>query len=183
MGAIVASAGLLSNDISKITDVVLICAPVPAQKTLEWAISNEEQQQWRNERRDELIHRGQLFREVLNAANATISQERGDADSWPGWQIDGLGAYYAFVRHPYTSIGMSSIDVGMALAQKVGVVTLPAIFFGEGIVLAADAKRVQKEQDQQHLRFSIANILDDGIREVKARLVALDRLLMERVDA
>ena len=164
----------------KVVDALLVCAPVPPQKVLEWAIHDPEQRRWREDRRDELIGRGQLFREVMNAANARISQERGGESSWPGWEIDGLGAYYAFLRHPYAEYGMNQEDVARLLGEKVGVSCLPASFFGQGQVLPQGARRREQVRlKEEHLRISIANVLDDGIRELENRFVILDRLVRE----
>lgn len=175
-----ASSELLNKDVQKILDVTLICAPMPAQMTLAWAIEDEGQRRWRDERRDELLERGRLFRQVINSANATISQERGaeSGPDWQGWQIDGLGAYYAFLRSPYTNMGLTQERVGELLAREVGVVVLPGSFFGQGSVTGCRHRAQELRADQQHLRFSIANIREDGIRQLEERLVQLDRLLM-----
>lgn len=184
VGAIIGSAAFLRRDVSKLLDVILVCAPVPAQRTLAWAIDDEGQREWRVQRRDELLQRGKLFRSVLNAANANIAEERQSlsptASDWPGWQIDGLGAYYAYVSHPYLQSGLSQVDVATRLAREVGVVVLPAAFFGEGVQMLQDRQQSSPaplSAGQQHLRFSIANILDDGIRALQKRLVLFDRII------
>lgn len=179
VGAIIASSDLIEQEIVKVVDALLVCAPVPPQKVLEWAIHDPEQRKWRDARRDELIGRGKLFREVMNAANARISEERG-GESWQGWEIDGLGAYYAFLRHPYAENEINQEDVARLLGEKVGVSCLPASFFGQGQVLAQGAQnRQQIRLKEEHLRISIANVLDDGIRELEDRFVIFDRIVRE----
>lgn len=179
VGAVIASSQLIDEQIVKVLDALLVCAPVPPQKVLEWAIHDPDQRKWREARRDELVERSKLFREVMNAANARISQERGE-DVWQGWEIDGLGAYYAFLRHPYAEAGLSSERVARMLGEKVGVSCLPASFFGQGQVLGQRGyQRQQTRLEKEHLRISIANVLDDGIRELEDRFVIFDRLVRE----
>ena len=182
VGAIIASPELLVSEVSKILDTLIICAPVPAQKTLEWAIHDEDQRRWRNDRRDELLARAKLFTEVINSVNATVAHERGSDDTtWQGWNIDGLGAYYAFLRHPYTYLNLDQVRVGQLLAHHVGVLVLPGSSFGQGMHIDKAGKRAQTKGDKnQHLRISIANIFEDGIREMEGRLVAFDRILREK---
>jgi len=57
---------------------------------------------------------------------------------------------------------------------------LPASFFGQGQVLPQGARRREQVRlKEEHLRISIANVLDDGIRELENRFVILDRLVRE----
>jgi len=48
----------------------------------------------------------------------------------PGWEIGALGAYFAFIRHPFAEL--SSAAVAERLAKEAGVVCLPGSYFGEG---------------------------------------------------
>ena len=183
VGAIIASSLLIEQQVVKVLDALLVCAPVPPQKVLEWAIHDPQQREWRAARRDELVGRGKLFTQVVNAVNARIVEERGHehAASWPGWQIDGLGAYYAYLRHPYARDGADAESVAKGLGQRVGVSVLPASFFGEGQVLdkrkGQRVSRTKTEPDHQHLRVSIANVFDDSIRALEDRFVSFDRMM------
>lgn len=91
-----------------------------------------------------LVKRHDLFRSILP----------------PGWTIGSQGGYYAFVRHPFE--GVSALDVSMRLAKEMGVVTLPASFFGLGL-------------DNRWIRFSIANVNEESLLKVRERLVECER--------
>ena len=177
----IASPALISQA-AKVLDTTMICAPVPAQKTLEWAIHDKEQQKWRNDRRDELLERAKVFTQVINGANATIANERGsEGAEWQGWSIEGLGAYYAFLKHPYVSLGMNQLQIAQLLARHVGVLVLPGTFFGQGVHLNEGGKREQTKGDkEQHLRVSIANVFEKDIKKLEARLVAFDKIILSR---
>jgi aspartate/methionine/tyrosine aminotransferase len=71
-----------------------------------------------------------------------------------GWHVEAVGAYFAFVRHPYE--GSSSVAVAERLAKTTGIITLPGSFFGES-------------QDA-FLRFAFANVDVAGIEATAARL-------------
>jgi aspartate/methionine/tyrosine aminotransferase len=76
-----------------------------------------------------------------------------------GWVVASIGAYYAFVRHPFLQRG--SAEVCERLAAEMGVVLLPAAFFQN----SSDPRA-----DDRYIRFSVANCNDERIREVCARL-------------
>ena len=46
----------------------------------------------------------------------------------PEWKIDAIGAYFAYVQHPWPE--QSSLSVAERLARELGIVTLPGEFFG-----------------------------------------------------
>ncbi|KAJ7784952.1 pyridoxal phosphate-dependent transferase [Mycena maculata] len=75
-----------------------------------------------------------------------------------GWEVGSIGAYFAFVRHPFA--GRGSKEVCERLAGEMGVVLLPAAFFCD-----ADALR-----EDRWIRFSVANCGEQGIRSVCKRL-------------
>ncbi|KAF8199285.1 pyridoxal phosphate-dependent transferase [Mycena galopus ATCC 62051] len=75
-----------------------------------------------------------------------------------GWTVGSIGGYFAFVRHPFP--GHGSTEVCQRLAEELGIVLLPAAFFGAAL----------DKSDDRWIRFSVANCDDDRIREVCARL-------------
>ncbi|KAJ7240877.1 pyridoxal phosphate-dependent transferase [Mycena haematopus] len=75
-----------------------------------------------------------------------------------GWVVGSIGGYFAFVRHPFP--GHGSAEVCQRLAEEMGIVLLPAAFFGA----ETDGS------DDRWIRFSVANCDDDRIRAVCARL-------------
>jgi aspartate/methionine/tyrosine aminotransferase len=139
LGAVIASEPLLA-EIAKVLDCVQICPPRAAQAAVAWAV--EATAAWRAETRAAINRRIAVFRRVV-------------ADA-PGWEISAIGAYFAFVRHPFQATGEA---VGERLAREAGVVTLPGAFFGPG-------------QDR-HIRFAFANVSDAALEDVPARLRAL----------
>lgn len=118
-----------------------------------------------------------------------------DDDWWQGYSVDGLGSYYAFLRNPYfDSLGIDHERLAYLLATRVGVVTLPGSFFGQGVSYdpstgtrrkrsaeetASSSSATTSTATDQHVRVSIANIFNDGIKQIEGRLVALDRLIRQ----
>lgn len=140
LGAITAGPALVA-EVAKIMDNVQICAPRAAQAALARAIPvlNE----WREENR----HRMQPRAAALKAAIAQC----------PDWEIDALGAYFGYVRHPFGNL--DSMAVAERLAKEAGVVTIPGGFFGPG--------------QERHLRFAFANAVEETIAVLPERLKAL----------
>ncbi|MBC6716726.1 aminotransferase [Aurantimonas sp. DM33-3] len=137
VGAMIAGEATIA-ELEKVIDCIQICAPRPAQAALPWAI--EELADWRDANRDEIARRADIFR----AAFASL----------PGWELDQIGAYFAYVRHPFADRPAEA--VAEALTRELGVLVLPGSFFGPG-------------QDR-HLRIAFANVDADGIREMARRI-------------
>ncbi|MEO9788862.1 MAG: aminotransferase, partial [Aurantimonas coralicida] len=137
VGAMIAGEATIA-ELEKVIDCIQICAPRPAQAALPWAI--DELADWRDANRDEIARRADIFR----AAFASL----------PGWELDQIGAYFAYVRHPIPDRPAEA--VAEALTRELGVLVLPGSFFGPG-------------QDQ-HLRIAFANVDADGIREMARRI-------------
>ena len=72
-----------------------------------------------------------------------------------GWSIGSIGAYFAYVRHPFDRPGEA---IAQALAQQAGILCLPGAFFGPG-------------QDA-YLRMAFANVGDDRLHGLSRRLNA-----------
>ncbi|WP_439273031.1 aminotransferase [Pseudochrobactrum sp. HB0163] len=125
LGAIVAAERVI-YEIAKIMDNLQICAPRPPQAAIAQAI--EPLAEWRNENRREIARRAQALRAAIAAMK--------------GWEAVSVGAYFAFVRHPFR--GMESAVVSEKLAKTCGVITIPGAYFGEG--------------QQDFLRFAFANV-------------------------
>ncbi len=77
-------------------------------------------------------------------------------DALPEWRIDAMGAYFAYVQHPWAD--ESSINVAEQLARDYGVVTLPGEFFGPG--------------QERYLRVAFANVVSEVIALLPERLSA-----------
>jgi aspartate/methionine/tyrosine aminotransferase len=74
-----------------------------------------------------------------------------------GWHLEGCGAYFAYLRHPYD---LRSDVLAPLLVQKAGVLGLPATFF------------MPEGGGGQHLRIAFANVDRAGIAELFDRLEA-----------
>ncbi len=137
MGAITASPYVVAQ-ISKVMDNLQICAPRAAQAALARAIPALTA--WRAGNRIEIDRRAA----ALNAVMKKV----------PDWRMDSLGAYFAFVKHPFP--GVPAAVVSERLARDAGVLCVPGSYFG-------------KEQDQ-HLRFAFANADAETIGLIAERL-------------
>ncbi len=113
LGAITAGTGVIA-EIIKVMDNMQICAPRSAQLAVAEAMPILAD--WRAGNRVEITRRADALRAVMAEL--------------PGWEIGALGAYFAFIRHPFE--GLSSSAVAERLAKETGVVCLPGSYFGEG---------------------------------------------------
>ena len=139
-GAITAGPAAM-GEILKVLDSVQICAARPAQEALAWAIDGTAD--WRATMRSTINGRISAFARVVEAC--------------PGWSISSIGAYFAYVRHPFA--GVPAERVAECLAKERGVLGLPGSYFGPG-------------QDD-HLRFAFANADEAAIADLPARLEGL----------
>ena len=82
---------------------------------------------WRETNRADINRRAEVFGAALSGL--------------PEWRIDSIGAYFAYLRHPFR--GRSAQEVAERLAVERGVLCLPGIYFGPG--------------QEDHLRVAFAN--------------------------
>ncbi len=140
LGAVTAGAPLVQQ-FMKVLDCMHICPQRAGQAALTWAIGALPD--WR-------------------ASNRATINDRADAvraafQSLPDWQVESLGAYFAYVRHPFA--GTDGAAVAEALASTRGLLCLPGGAFGPG--------------QTGHLRLAFANADLDGISQVPDRLAGL----------
>jgi aspartate/methionine/tyrosine aminotransferase len=139
LGSVIAGHGVI-DEIAKILDCVQICPPRGAQAAIVWAV--EGTRAWRGEMRGVINSRIDIFREAISKSK--------------GWTISAIGAYFAYVRHPFSG---SSEAAAERLASEGGVLALPGSFFGP---------------DQEgHLRFAFANVDEACLASVAERLKSL----------
>ena len=124
LGAITAGPEAVEQ-IAKVMDNLQICAPRAAQAAVAKALPLLAD--WREENRREIVRRAEALKSVMTTV--------------PDWRIDAIGAYFAFVRHPFPSL--ESAAVAERLARRAGILCIPGGYFGEG--------------QQHHLRFAFAN--------------------------
>jgi aspartate/methionine/tyrosine aminotransferase len=137
MGAITAGPAMVEQ-VAKVMDNLQICAPRATQAAVARAIPALTE--WRRANRLEIAHRAAALRQVM----ATLSP----------WKMEALGAYFAYVRHPFTDV--ASEKVAEKLAREAGVVCLPGVYFGDG--------------QQDYLRFAFANADAAAISQLESRL-------------
>jgi len=124
LGALTASPAVIAQ-VSKVMDNLQICAP----RSPQWAVAQcfDALAAWREANRVEIATRAECFRQALNEA--------------PGWRVESLGAYFAYVKHPYGAI--DSVRVAQRLAAEQGILTVPGGYFGR--------------HQEGHLRMAFAN--------------------------
>lgn len=137
LGAITAGPAFVAQ-VAKIMDNLQICAPRAAQAAVAAALPLLAD--WREENRREILKRADVLSQVMQGLS--------------GWRVDALGAYFAFIRHPFEGIG--SAQVAETLATQVGVSCIPGSYFGPG--------------QEQYLRFAFANADIKGLTLLGERL-------------
>lgn len=137
LGAMLAPHAL-QPQIGKVLDCLQICAPRVPQMAAAWAIAA--MADYRSQNRAEIERRGAAFRAALGELR--------------GWRIEALGAYFAYVAHPFA--GVSSSEVAERLALERGVLALPGSYFGPW--------------QEGHLRFAVANVAIEAIAQLPGRL-------------
>lgn len=138
VGAIVADPALLAQAV-KVLDCLAICAPHIGQKAAVYGL--EHLSGWVADRREDIAARVAAFREAMG-------------DGRTGYGIASIGAYFAFVRHPFA--GRPAVEVARELADRHNILCLPGPMFGPG-------------QDA-YLRFAFANVDAAMMPEIARRL-------------
>jgi aspartate/methionine/tyrosine aminotransferase len=139
VGAIVGGPGFRAA-LMKALDTLQINAPKAAQAALAWGVPAL--RDWRVANRDLMAGRAEAFRRA--------------AAQLPGWRLDSLGAYFAYLRLPEEA--PEAVALAERLAVEHGLLGLPGPFFGPG--------------QERHLRLAFANAEEGVIAEVPGRLVA-----------
>jgi aspartate/methionine/tyrosine aminotransferase len=140
VGAIAAGPAFRAQ-LAKALDTWQICPARPAQAALAWAVPALAE--WRAGNRRLMADRAALFR-------AAVAQ-------LPGWRLDAIGTYFAYLRLPEGA--PDALEAAEMLAATQGLMTLPGPFFGPG--------------QQRHLRLAFANAGAEVLAQVPARLAAL----------
>jgi aspartate/methionine/tyrosine aminotransferase len=139
VGAVTAGEALVTQ-IAKVMDNLQICAPRPPQAALAKAIPALGE--WRRANTLEIAARSAALTEVMASVQ--------------GWDVAALGAYFAFVRHPFADL--SAFDAARRLARESGVITIPGSFFGNGL--------------ERYLRVAFANADVATIRQLGKRFAS-----------
>jgi len=137
-GAMIAKPAFIAQ-VAKVMDCMAICAPSLGQHAALYGLENL--QDWRMEKRQLMDDRIKAFSSAMAGTNS-------------GYKIRSIGAYFAYVEHPYED--RDSMSVARMLAEERNLLCLPGSMFGEG-------------QDQL-LRFAFANMEAERMPEIAARL-------------
>lgn len=137
LGAITAGEAAIQAA-AKIMDNLQICAPRPPQAAIARALPAL--RNWRAANALEILRRADALEETMEGVE--------------GWEIGAVGAYFAYIRHPFR--GAASSEVAEKLAREAGVVSIPGDYFGAG--------------QHDYLRFAFANADSEAIRLLRQRL-------------
>lgn len=142
VGAMVAPPARLA-EVEKFLDTVTICPNQLGQHAALWGMRNLGD--WLAGERLEILDRRAAIEEQMPRLAAK------------GWVMEGCGAYFAYLRHPFD---MPSDALAKQLVQDAGVLTLPGTMFAA------------KGQGHHHLRIAFANVDRAGIATLFDRLEA-----------
>ncbi|WP_319823556.1 aminotransferase [Thalassovita sp.] len=145
VGALVTSPARLA-EVEKFLDTVTICPNQLAQHAALWGMRNLSQ--WLAGERAEILDRRAAIEEGFPRL----------ADK--GWELLGVGAYFAYVQHPFRR---SSLQLAQDMVQDAAVLALPGTMF-----MPADDPAGERQ-----LRIAYANIDRGGIAALFDRLAAL----------
>jgi aspartate/methionine/tyrosine aminotransferase len=136
LGAMIYPADL-GPEILKIQDCLQICPARAGQVAVTWGLGALDD--WRRGNAERFSAKAREFQ----AALAQI----------PDWTIDSIGAFFAYVRHPFE--GTSSLDIAKQLATRNGLLLIPGMYFGPN-------------QDR-HLRVSFGNLSAESLADLPER--------------
>ncbi len=140
VGALTAAASRLF-EVEKYLDTVTICPNQIAQHAALWGMQNLSQ--WLAGERAEILDR----RDAIATGFHRLQ----------GWKLLGLGAYFAYVAHPFD---IPSNELAKILVQKAGVLMLPGTMF----------RPANDRAGKQELRIAFANIDRQGVDTLFNRL-------------
>jgi aspartate/methionine/tyrosine aminotransferase len=151
VGSVIASAPLIAQ-IEKIMDCVAICAPRISQNAALFGL--RELAAWAAEKR-----------EVM--AGRTAALKRAFARRELKYSLASAGAYFAYVRHPFT--GTPARSIAQRLAREHDLLCLPGSMFGPG--------------QESYLRLAFANVEAEVMGEIAERLIESQAGVASTADA
>jgi len=142
VGALISSPKRLA-EVEKFLDTVTICPNQLGQRAALWGMENLGD--WLAGERLEILDR----RAAIEDHMPTLAAK--------GWQLEGVGAYFAYLKHPFA---LPSDVLAQRLVQDAAVLTLPGTMF------------MPDGGGTQHLRVAFANVDRSGIAQLFDRLAA-----------
>ncbi|MFX0544202.1 aminotransferase [Roseovarius sp. S1116L3] len=146
VGAMVTSPARLA-EAEKFLDCVAICPNQLGQIGALWGMQNLAQ--WLAGERAEILDRRAAIAEQMPKLAAQ------------GWELKGVGAYFAYLAHPFAE---GSDALAPRLVRDAGVLTLPGTMFTPG----------NDPSGARHFRIAFANVDRAGIETLFSRLAALE---------
>lgn len=146
IGAIGTQEDLLS-EVEKFLDTVAICPGQIGQHAALWGMQNL--RPWLAGERDEIL-----------ARRAAIAEEVSPLEQ-RGWRLLGLGAYFAYMQHPFE---MASDDLARSLVRDQSILCLPGTMFCPE----------NDPSGRRHLRIAFANLDRAGIAQLFQRLLLFE---------
>ncbi|NOD46350.1 MULTISPECIES: aminotransferase [unclassified Ruegeria] len=145
VGAIATSRSLLA-EVEKFLDTVAICPGQIGQFAALWGMQNLSQ--WLAGERDEILDRRAAIKDGMPALEAQ------------GWRLLGLGAYFAYLEHPFD---MPSDELARRLVTEAGVLLLPGTMF----------MPAHDPAGKRQVRVAFANLDRAGLGQLFDRLQGL----------
>ncbi len=145
VGAIIASPARLA-EAEKFLDTVTICPSQLGQHAALWGVENLSQ--WVAGERDEILAR----RAAIETHMPMLAKQ--------GWELMGLGAYFAYMRHPFS---LPSDQLAQRLVNAAGILCLPGTMF----------RPDNDNAGERELRIAFANADANGIETLFKRLSSL----------
>ena len=147
IGAVVTSK-VRMTEIEKFLDTVSVCPNQLGQKAALWGLQNLSV--WlANERLEILARRSAIIEHFSILADH-------------GWQLLGVGAYFAYLKHPYA---IASDQLAKKFVDEASILTLPGTMF----VPAGD------KSGKSQIRIAFANINVDGIKILFNRIAQVSQ--------
>ena len=140
VGALITSAARQSQ-VEKYLDSTTICANQLGQRAALWGMQNLGQ--WLAGERAEILDRRAAITDAFSAL--------------PGWQLRGVGAYFAYVEHPFN---IASDELAKHLVLNEAILALPGTMFTPK----------DDPSGKRAIRFAFANIDRKGISNLFDRL-------------
>ena len=150
VGAMVASPGRLA-EVEKFLDTVAICPNQIGQRAALWGMRNLSQ--WLAGERAEILDR----RAAIEQGFPRLADQ--------GWKLLGVGAYFAYVQHPFA---MPSDQLAKHLVSAASILLLPGTMF-----MPPELPGPIVYGGTQQLRIAYANINRAGVRQLFDRLATV----------
>lgn len=145
VGALVTAPALLS-EVEKFLDTISICPSQTGQHAALWGLRNLSE--WLAGERSEILARRDAIRDGFH----TLADQ--------GWALRGLGAYFAYLEHPFET---PSDQLAKSLLRRASILALPGTMFTP----PGDS------HGARHLRIAFANLDRTGISTFFDRMAAL----------